>query len=298
MLKRFLIIFMMLFFTFEDTNASSVEIKAIVNGEVITSFDIGERVKLSKELLKLNKIDMPQEQIEANVLNEMIDDKIKIAEAQKYGIRIDETELKEAMLKMENYLKLPKGGYDNLIKKLGIKDSIVKKQVEADIIWMKFTYGVLRSYVKVSESEIDAFIDGLKENKYFKYDFVSFIKDAKDLKKYNSDLSKITKCPDFIDYAKKHGNSGSGLKISLKDVEMDKSLHSFFSRSALNKALPAIDINGATTIFFICDKQEYIPEITKEERENIRFQILQSKLDAYANKYFEKIKANSVIDIK
>ena len=30
----------------------------------------------------------------------------------------------------------------------------------------------------------------------------------------------------------------------------------------------------------------------------MKFQIYQSKLDAYANKYFEKIKTTSVIDLK
>ena len=68
--------------------------------------------------------------------------------------------------------------------------------------------------------------------------------------------------------------------------------------SKVSKVTKPIEINGNNTVFFICDKTEFTPTFTDSEKEEIRFSILQNKLDAFANKYFERLKASSVIDIK
>ncbi|MBR1544912.1 MAG: hypothetical protein IJ638_03140, partial [Alphaproteobacteria bacterium] len=278
--------------------ASEVAIRAIVNGEIITSYDVIERAKLSKELLKINKYNLSDEEIEAKVLSEIIDDKIKMVEANRFGVRISPDELIDAKIRMEKYLELPAGGYKKLIEKLGIDESIVNKQVEADVIWMKFVYSVLRAYVKVSDSELNLLIDNTKNEKQYKYEISSIILPNKTSKSFSDDLKNISNCEDFIKFAKENGEQGSGLKLTLVDNQMDKKLASLLSHSEVSKATKPLEINGNNTVFFICDKQSFIHEFSDEEKEEFRFSILQNKLDAFSNKYFEKLKASAVIEIK
>ena len=271
--------------------ASSVSIRAIVNGDIITSYDVEERAKLSSELLKLNKVNMSEEQIKKQVLSEMIDDKIKIAEAEKYSIRVSATELDDAIKKMEKYLNLPAGGYDKIIKKIGIEDKVVKEQIKADVLWMKFVLSVLRSYIKVSDSEVNIFIDNIKNANYFEYKIATTIlkKDENILK--NLYAQNIDSCEKFIK------NYKSANQFNIKDKEMSKELYTLTSRNN-NKPFHLVNEDGNYQVFFVCDKQKYVPTFTEEEKEQIKFQIYQNKLDAYANKYFEKMKITSVIDLK
>lgn len=290
MFKRGVFIFLLSILS-SNIFASSVSIRAIVNGDIITSYDVEERTKLSSELLKLNKIQMPTDKIQKQVLSEMIDDKLKIAEAEKYGLRVSSAELDDAMEKMEKYLNLPAGGYADIIKKIGIEDKVVKEQIKADVLWMKFIYSVLRSYIKVSDSEINIFIDNLKNSNNFEYKIATTIlkKDENILK--NMYTQNFDSCEKFIN------NYKSATQFNIKDKEMSKELYTLASRNN-NKPFHLVNEEGDYQVFFICDKQKYIPTFSKEEKEQMKFQIYQSKLDAYANKYFEKIKTTSVIDLK
>ena len=278
--------------------ASEVKVLAIVNGEIITSYDVAERAKLSKELLKINKYKLSDSEIEAKVLSEMIDDKIKIAEANRFGIHVSPAELIDAKVRMEKYLGLPEGGYKELVKNLDIDESVVNKQVEADVIWMKFMYSVLRAYVKVSDSELNLLIDNAKNEKQYKYEISSLILPSQNFQTLINEANNISDCEDFIKFAKEKGENGSGLKFTLIDNQMDKKLASLLSHSEISKATKPLEINGNNTVFFICDKQSFTREFSNEEKEEFRFSILQNKLDAFSNKYFEKLKASAVIEIK
>lgn len=297
MLKKVLYLFLFLLFPI-NLFASEVAIRAIVNGDIITSYDVEQRAKLSHELLKLNKYTMSDSEIENKVLDEMIDDKIKVAEASRFGIHITPIELDEAKKRMEKYLNLPDGGYDKLVKKLDIEPSVVNKQIEADVIWMKFMYSVLRSYVKVTDSELDLLIENMKNEKQFQYEISSIIAEKSQIKSLSEKMKNISTCDDFIKFAKQNGKAGSGLKFTLTDKQMDKKLHNLLSHTQVLKLTPFTKINDNNTAFFICDKSQFTPEFSNEEKEEIRFSILQNKLDAFSNKYFEKIKASSVIDKK
>ena len=271
---------MILFFVLPFTSfASEVKILATVNNDIITSYDVNERVKLSTELLKINKYNFPKSEIEKRVLSEIIDDKIKMAEASKYGIRISTEEFIDATKRMEKYY-------------------VINKQIEADVVWMKFVYSVLRSYVKVTDSEVNLLIENMANEKQYNYEISSLIIDKSDVKQISERLKDISDCDEFIKFAKSNGKNGSGIKITLSDKQMDKKLHKLLVSSKIKKATQPIEINGNNTIFFICDKQDFTPTISDKEKEEIKFNVLQNKLDAFSNKYFEKLKASAVIDIK
>ena len=275
--------------------SANVEIKAIVNNEIITSYDIAQRKKLSSYLLNHSNIKMKDEDIEKNVFNEMIDDKIKISEAKKYGISASPDEIEQAKSNMARALKLPNESYDDALKSLNLEESVLNEQIRGDIIWMKFTMQVLRAYVKVQDREVDLYIDNMKNANSFEYTIIPLILKGDDL---SNMLATISTCSEFEDFAKSNGKEGSGIKIPLVDSQMQKELYELVKTAPLSTPLESIKLNGNDTVFFICDKKPYTPIITKEERENIKYMILQNKLDAYANKYFEKIKANAILDIK
>lgn len=284
-----------MFFVSNITFANNVRIRAIVGDDIITSYDVEQRKKLATSLLNHSNIKMSDEEIEKNVLTEMIDDKIKISEARKYNITATPEEIESAKLRMAQFLKLGPNGYKDILDKINVSEDVLNEQIKGDIIWSKFTMQVLRSYIKVQDSEVDNFVETSSPKNGFEFTLIPFI-----LKK-NTDISKIKNikdCSEFEKFATENGDTGSGFKMSIADSQMQESLYNITKNAPLLTPLDAINLNGAETIFFICDKKTFKPTISNEDKERIKYMIFQNKLDAYANKYFEKIKATTIIDIK
>ena len=288
------LLFAFIFCLSNITFASSIKIRAIVGDDIITSYDVEQRKKLAKALLNHNKIKMTEEAIEQNVLTEMIDDKIKISEARKFNITVSADEIENAKSRMSQLLQLGPNGYKNILEEVGVSEDVLNDQIKGDIIWTKFTIQVLRSYIKVQDSEVNNFIE-TSSNGSFEYSLIPFILKNKD------DVAKvkgIKDCSEFEKIATTYGEAGSGFKMNIVDSQMQDSLYNLTKSSPLLTPLKEIELNGAKTVFFICDKKAYVPTISNEEKEKIKYMIFQNKLDAYANKYFKKIKSTALIDIK
>ncbi len=293
MLKK--IFYVLAFFTANISFANSVNIRAIVGDEIITSYDVDQRKKLATALLKHSKINMPEAQIEKNVLNEMIEDKLKIAEARKYGITATKDEIESAKSRMVQLLNLGADGYDNILKEAGVSQDILNEQIRGDVIWSKFVMQVLRGYIKVQDSEVTNYIENAVSDNMYEFTLIPFmLKNEDDFAK----VKDVTDCAEFEKLATTYGNSGSGFKMNIINSQMQKSLYDITKTAPVSTALNPIELNGEKTVFFICDKKAYVPTVSTDEKEKIKFMIYQNKLDAYANKYFEKIKATSLIDIK
>lgn len=277
------------------TFANSVRIKAIIDDSIITSYDVEQRKKLSSSLLKHSNINMPDDLIEKNVFQEMIDDKIKIAEARKYNIIATPDEIESAKSRMAQLLKLGPNGYEDILKESGVSQDVLNEQIKADIIWSKFVMQVLRSYIKVQDSEVENFVEDKNSIGTYEYTLIPFI-----LKNDNDSdrIKDVKNCDDFEKIATAYGEIGSGFKMNIIDSQMQEALHNITKNAPLLTPLETIELNGAKTILFICDKKLYTPTVSAEEKEKIKYIIFQNKLDAYSNKYFEKLKSSTIIDIK
>lgn len=278
--------------------AGTVNIKAIVNGKIITSYDLDERVKLSKELLKQSGIEMEEKEIEKNLLLEMINNEIKMQEASKYNIKVTDEEIKDAIKRMEQSLKLETNGSKELLKKAGVDESVLKAQISSDIIWMKFIMHVLRGYVKVQKKDIELFINKMTKDDSYTFSLIPLMIKQEKLKEAITKTKDITTCDSFTQTATEIGLSGSGVKMEMPNLQMQKDLYDLTKDAPLLTPLKPIKINDTDAIFFICAKEIYKPVISDKDKEQIKFIILQNKLETFANKYFAKIKANSTIDIK
>ena len=285
--------------------ASDVAIIATVNGDVITSYELGQRIKLSKKLLEQSNIKIDDEGVRKNVLREMIDDKLKIAEARKFNVNATNDDIAEAKERMENYLGLGVGGYDKLVESLGLEKRLADAKVRADVVWMKFVFSVLRGYIRVTDSEVNLFVDNMRQKNHFMYDLVPLIiGDSQRYDEVKSDAMKITDCKEFEKYATKNGADGSGNMFSVKDSQLDKDMFKPITSTNVGSSI-VVERKGLNEdeelrkiIFFVCAKNPYKEEFSDEQRAELRMKIYQEKLDSYANKYLDKMRKTAIIDLK
>ena len=65
----------------------------VVDGEAVTSYELSQRIKILLNTLKLEDTIENRDKVRTKVLQNLIDDKLKMIEAQKLEISVDDYEL-------------------------------------------------------------------------------------------------------------------------------------------------------------------------------------------------------------
>src|SRR5947209_4494214 len=100
----------------------------MVNGDPITDFDIEQRSKLDQ--LTTQKTPSRQE-----VINELIDDRVKMREGKKYGVDPGVSDINQSY---ENMAQRMRVSPDQLTKSLeikGVRPETLKSRMKAEMVW-------------------------------------------------------------------------------------------------------------------------------------------------------------------
>ena len=138
---------------------------AIVNSEIISRFDLNSRINFILFLSKLPNNEKVIKRIRSQVINGLINDKLKLQAAKELKVKVSERELTTAINEVEQNNKIPKGQMIQFLQKNGINYQTFKLQMEAQIAWRKVVLKKVKSTIKISQSSIDETINEITANK-------------------------------------------------------------------------------------------------------------------------------------
>jgi peptidyl-prolyl cis-trans isomerase SurA len=147
-----------------EAQQDAVRIAAVINEDVITLFDVQSRIQLFlitsglKDTIEIRQRLLPQ------VMNALIEEKLKIQEARREEIETTEAEVLSAVQIIEQNNGMPPGAFFNMLAEQGIDSGTFYSQVEADVVWLRVVREILARDVTVSEDEVNAVIDRLRAN--------------------------------------------------------------------------------------------------------------------------------------
>ena len=182
-----------------SANPLEHKIVVIVNDKIITSFDIIQRIKINSIInnIKLNEGNM--DIIRNSVINELIDEKIKIEKSKEYNIKVDEKEY----LEFENNILNQKGIIKDNLNTVFIENNIDYDEfsnfIKTQITWQKVIGGLYYRLVSASEIEIN---EVLKNNPYISNDQAKQIVIQKQLDLKSNKLLRDLKNEATIEYRK------------------------------------------------------------------------------------------------
>lgn len=133
------------------TPSRAQSVVLMVNGEPITNFDIDQRGKL--DALSTHK--MPSRD---QVINELIDDKVKIKEAKKYGIDPTASEVDAIFASMGSRMRLNADGLTAVLARSGIRAETLKNKMRADSVWTNLIRGRFKDSLVVNERDVQSAI--------------------------------------------------------------------------------------------------------------------------------------------
>jgi peptidyl-prolyl cis-trans isomerase SurA len=119
----------------------------MVNGEPITDFDIEQRSKL--DFLTTHKPSNRQD-----VINLLIDEKVKIKEAKKYGVDPSGSDIDQAYGEMGSRMRISTEQLSKSLEVQGIRPDTLKARIKADMVWTSLVRGRYKERLQVGERDV------------------------------------------------------------------------------------------------------------------------------------------------
>lgn len=132
-----------------------------VDSEAITTYDLSERIKLVLKSLKLEDNIKNRDSVRDRVLELLILEKIKKIESKKYNIEISDSEIKNFISEVYDFPVEEFEKFIVFLEQEGIDIDVVKEQLEAELLWTKFTRQRFSSKITINKNEVDRLADNL-----------------------------------------------------------------------------------------------------------------------------------------
>ncbi len=130
---------------------SATKITAVVNDQAVTSYDIAQRAKLISLTTRRGGAAARRE-----AMNELIDDKLKLAEARRIGISVSDAEIDDAYANIAKRVKLSTKGLTGALRQSGVNPNTLKDRLRAEIAWSQVIRARFRATVKIREADVIA----------------------------------------------------------------------------------------------------------------------------------------------
>jgi peptidyl-prolyl cis-trans isomerase SurA len=147
-LSRLIIVAAALLLLGGGSQSHAQTVAVMVNGEPITAYDIDQRNKLN---VLSHKAATRQQ-----VIDELIDEKVKIKEAKKFGVDPSASDIDSAFSQMSSRMRTTPDALAKMLEGQGIRSETLKARLRADMVWGSLVRGRFKESLQVGEKEVAA----------------------------------------------------------------------------------------------------------------------------------------------
>ena len=158
--KSLIVIFLIFFSSYYATAENKIEhkIAVLVNEDVITSYDIIQRLKLTAIIQGINLNAQNTQLMVNNVVDDLIREKVKLSKITEYQIEIKNEEYKEFEINFFTRNNFNQDEILNLLKENNINYKELKSYLMGELSWNKLVNGLFYRLTSVSDLEVDELI--------------------------------------------------------------------------------------------------------------------------------------------
>ena len=129
-------------------SSARAQVVAVVGGEPITAVDITQRTKL----IQLSTQKIPSRQ---DVLDELIDDKLKVQLSKRYIAEVPKREIETSYATIARRAGMTPAQFTKMIESNGMSADTLKSRIHADFVWSQIVRGKFQGSLQVGEKDIE-----------------------------------------------------------------------------------------------------------------------------------------------
>ena len=134
-------------------------ILAVVGDEVITQYDLRQRLATAlKQLQKQNTTLPPQDVLERQLLERMIMDRVQMQFARETGLKVDDAQLDQAITKVAANNKMTPQQFKAALEKDGVNYAAFREEIRGELTMVRLREREVDSKIIISDGEIDMYL--------------------------------------------------------------------------------------------------------------------------------------------
>jgi peptidyl-prolyl cis-trans isomerase SurA len=283
-------------------SVSAQQVVARVNGDPITAVDIAQRSKLIQASTKT----APSQK---QVLDELIDEQLKIQTARRYRIDIPDSEVESTLTGMASRMRASTEQFEKALTAAGISYPALRRKIKADLAWTNIVRGKFQSNLQVRDIDVQAAIQGKQQDKNapsFEYTLRPILlivgrggnegslearrREAEGLR------SRFQNCDDGIRLARGLRDVAVKDQITKTSGDLPANLRSLLDGMQVGRLTPPDVTAQGIEVFALCNKRETKGD-TGAERD-AREQLFGQKYEEQGKKYLRDLRRSATIEMR
>jgi peptidyl-prolyl cis-trans isomerase SurA len=283
--------------------AAFAQVVVIANGSPITAYDIEQRMKLIS--VSTHKTPTREE-----VINELIDDRLKIAKAKTYGFEVPEAEVENAYNAMAKNQHLTTQQFDQLLERSGLVANTIKARIRAELTWNQLVRGKFSASLDVNESEILKALRTRNESPAETLGFVYTLypvmvlvpagsnADLVEAKRREAEAlrSRFSSCKTGLAFARALRDVAVREPITRSSGELAPPMREVLDNMAIGQLTKPDVTPQGLQMFALCEKKE--SKNDSPLAREIRQQLFAKRFEAEANRFLAEIRKQAMIEYK
>jgi peptidyl-prolyl cis-trans isomerase SurA len=282
---------------------ASAQVVVVVNGLPITELDIAHRSKL---MASMERKPVPRPE----VINALIDDRLKISKAKFYGFEVSESEVDTAFENMAKRQGASVAQFGQVLDRAGITVGGFKSRLKAELTWQQLIRGKFSSSLQVGETDVALALrsrgDDAKDDVGFVYTLYpvmvivpsgsseSFVeakrREAENLR------ARFLACDEGLKLARAVRDVAVREPITRSSADLTPQLRTLLGSLEIGRlTTPDVTPQGLQ-MFALCEKKQSNTDspVKKETRD----QIFSKRFEAESKKYLEELRKQAMIEYK
>jgi peptidyl-prolyl cis-trans isomerase SurA len=274
----------------------------MVNGEPITNYDIEQRSKL--DALTTHKV--PEREV---VINELIDERVKIKEAKKWSIDPSSSDVDNLYNAMAGRMRMNAEQLSKVLEAQGIRPETLKSKVRADTVWTNLVRGRFKESLLVNEKEVHSAVlvkgeDGAAQPNSFEYTMRPIVlvvprgapagaletrqKEAEALR------NRIQSCNEANDIFRSMRDAAIRDNVSKTSADLAPALRELLDKTEIGHLTPPEVTKQGVEMVALCDRKP--TTVDSPAKREIRDKMFVQKYEAKSNAYLQELRKAAMIE--
>jgi len=279
-------------------------VAVMVNGEPITNYDIDQRSKLT--LLSTHKPADRQQ-----VINELIDEKLKVKEGKKFGVDPTASDVDQSYVAMSSRMRTTPEQLTKSLESQGIRPDTLKARMKAEMVWTSLVRGRYKESLQVGEKDVAAAVqvnggDEKQEADAFEYKMQPIVlivprgsapaavearhKEAEALR------SRVQTCDEANAFFKSMQNAAIREAVTKTSADIPPVLREVLDKTPIGHLTPPEVTKQGVEMVALCGRKPTTVDTPKKKE--IRDKMYAEKYEAKSKSYLQEVRKAAMIEYR
>jgi peptidyl-prolyl cis-trans isomerase SurA len=282
---------------------SAQTVVVLVNGEPITSLDIEQRTKLI--FLTTHKQAKRDE-----VINELIDEKVKLREGKKFGVDPGSGDIDQSYAGMAQRMRLSPDQLSKSLESQGVRPETLKARLKVDMVWGSLVRGRFKESLQISERDVAAAVrekgDEKLEVEAFEYKMQPVVlivpkgsppaafeqrkKEAEQLRE------RVQSCAEANGFFKSMANAAVREIVTKTSADIPEVLRGVLDKTQIGHLTPPEITKQGVEMVVLCERNA--TKIDTPKKKEVRDKMFVEKYEAKSKAYLKDARGAAMIEYR